>query len=79
MHRFLNRMEKERGFIYCDMNELVDNEIERGTSLGNRMMPHGAAVPNHYKIELVQKIIFNEPENKKFVFTNFPDNDKAFS
>ena len=74
----LARLEKERGFICCDINELIDHEIERGTRLGIKMMAHGAAVPNIYKIELIEKIMFNEPANTRFVFTNFPDSEKAF-
>jgi len=31
---YYNKLEKERGFIYCDMDALRENEIERRTPLG---------------------------------------------
>lgn len=38
----------------------------------------GKKVPNSFMVELVQKIMFNEPDNTKFLFKNWPNTIKDF-
>ncbi|KRX00815.1 P-loop containing nucleoside triphosphate hydrolase [Pseudocohnilembus persalinus] len=74
-------MEEQRGYICCDMEELQESEAERGTQLGKKIdsfLQAGKAPSSIFKVELIQKIMFNEPDNTKFVFSNWPQNFKDF-
>lgn len=42
--------------MYCDMEELIQHEVDRGTHLGRKMgsfVNAGKKVSNQYKVELV--------------------------
>lgn len=79
---YYDLLEKQRGFITCDIDQMCEDEIERGTSLGRRMQAFqnsGQNIPPKFKIELVSKVMFNEPDNTKFLFYKFPSNQIEFT
>jgi len=42
--------------MYCDMDEMIEHEADRGTALGKKIAPFlntGKKVSNNFKIELV--------------------------
>ena len=79
---YYDKLEKQRGFIHCDMSQLVDDEVQRGTKLGKSIQPFldsGKPIPPKHQTQLVAKVMFNEPDNKKFIFSNFPEKQTDFS
>jgi len=60
-----NNMEKKRNFIFLDMVEHCQNEIDRGTNLGAKMNAFeqtGQEIPPKFQVELLQKVLFANPQ-----------------
>lgn len=73
---FCDALEKKRDFVFLDMQEQCQNEIDRGTALGAKMNAFeqaGQDIPTKLQIELLQKVLFASPRLNKFVVTKFPE------
>ncbi|EGR28678.1 hypothetical protein IMG5_170620 [Ichthyophthirius multifiliis] len=74
-------LEKKRDFIFLDVYEQIQSEIERGTTLGQKMNSFeqiGQEIPSKYVVEMLQKILFSNINLRKFVLTNFPERSAQF-
>lgn len=64
------------GFTNLEVNDLIRNETERRTAVGNEllgMISAGKIIPANLIVRMLRKIIFSGQKNTKFILTNFPD------
>lgn len=78
---YLRRLEREEGYLTLNVEQLCEEEVQRGTSLGNQMSAFtqsGQTVPARMLVELLRKALFYNPLNNKFVLTTFPEKKPEF-
>ncbi|KAL4450880.1 hypothetical protein ABPG74_011722 [Tetrahymena malaccensis] len=78
---YCDQLEKQRDFIYLDVSEQCQSEIERGTNLGAKMNAFeqsGKEIPPKFQVELLQKILFANPKQRRFIITKFPERNNQF-
>ena len=70
----------KEGFMHLDLKDIKEQVIKRKTATGKKFAAGGDQEFDLY-IEQLRKILYMNPQHRKFVLTNFPsslENDKAF-
>lgn len=73
MNSLINNLVSEEKYIHLDMNRIVEFAKKRGTAMGKRFAA-GKECSVKLNIEQLKRILFNNPNNMKFVITNFSTN-----
>ena len=59
-----------------EVNELIRNETERRTALGQDLLTiisAGKIIPSNLIVRMLRKIIYSGQKNTKFILSYFPD------
>lgn len=77
MNSLIGNLVKDRGYIHLDVKKLVEFAKKRNTCMGKKFTANKECSVK-LNIEQLKRILFNNPNNKKFVITNFSNDLKEF-
>ena len=77
MASLIENLKSERGYIHLDMNSIIKFAKKRNTEMGKRYSK-GEEDLVCLNIEQLKKILYQNPNNKKFVITNFSNKLEDF-
>jgi len=77
--RLIKELIAKSGYIHLDVDFIIKNAVERGTELGKKFELQENEEGNVIVIlEQLKRILFNNPNNKKFVITNLSSEIEHF-
>eukprot|EP00825_Cyclidium_porcatum_P024772 TRINITY_DN2712_c0_g1_i1.p1 TRINITY_DN2712_c0_g1~~TRINITY_DN2712_c0_g1_i1.p1 ORF type:complete len:1021 (-),score=266.12 TRINITY_DN2712_c0_g1_i1:130-3192(-) len=78
--QYCEQLEKQRGFVYVDLDAFIDLELDRNTKLNKKYQAYlmQGQKPIDFQVELLAKIIFSNPLHKKFIVKNLNDQQECF-
>ena len=71
MNSLIGNLVKERSYIHLDMDAIIKHAMKRCTEMGEKFACGEGPIDICDKLEQLKMIMFNNPNNKKFVITNF--------
>ena len=77
MDSLIENLKTERDYIHLDMDCIIKYAKERNTEMGQRYAK-GEEDLVSLNLEQLKKILFHNPNNKKFVITNFSNELKDY-
>lgn len=78
--KLIGELVSKRGYIHLDVDYVIKNAIERGTELGKKFSQcdFEEEKPICLILEQLKRILFCNPNNRKFVITNFSNEISHF-
>jgi len=73
---YIQKLERERGYEYLNVPNLIKDEISRGTDIGKALAQYkdNPDLRIEHTVNLLKKVLFRDILRKKFILGGFPEN-----